>query len=100
MVATDTNIAKMITIGLPNSLKAMSRKNSRGKFSLGHLVIWTHEVAKYDMEIAFLSVLTTGIKSVVCCQQLRGDNNNNYSNYTLWSAKWNAVINLTISFLS
>ena len=77
MVATDTNIAKMITIGLPNSLKALSRKNSRGKFSLGHLVIWTHEVSKYDMEIAFLSVLTTGIKSVVCCQQLRGDNNNN-----------------------
>lgn len=77
MVATDTNIAKMITIGLPNSLKAMSRKNSRGKFSLGHLVIWTHEVSKYDMEIAFLSVLTTGIKSVVCCQQLRGDDNNN-----------------------
>ncbi|CAH3019822.1 unnamed protein product [Porites evermanni] len=73
MVATDTNIAKMITIGLPNSLKAMSRKNSRGKFSLGHLVIWTHEVSKYDMEIAFLSVLTTGIKSVVCCQQLRED---------------------------
>ena len=77
MVATDTNIAKMITIGLPNSLKAMSRKNSRGKFSLGHLVIWTYEVSKYDMEIAFRSVLTTGIKSLLCCQQLKGDDNNN-----------------------
>ncbi|KAM7438914.1 hypothetical protein ABFA07_011617 [Porites harrisoni] len=73
MVATDTNIAKMITIGLPNSLKAMSRKNSRGKFSLGHLVIWTYEVSKYDMEIAFRSVLTTGIKSLLCCQQLKED---------------------------
>ena len=77
MVATDTNITKIITIGRPNLLKAMSRKNSRGKFSLGHLVIWTHEASKYDMEIAFLSVLTAEIKSVVCCQQLRGDDNNN-----------------------
>ena len=74
MVATDTNITKLITIGRPNSIKAMLRKNSLGKFSLGHLVIWTHEVSKYDMEIAFISVLKTKIlmKSLVCCQRLKG----------------------------
>ncbi|XP_078345693.1 uncharacterized protein LOC144631168 isoform X3 [Oculina patagonica] len=62
-----------ITIGKANSLWDMITKTGFGDFSIGHLAIWTYELSKFDVEIAFLSALTKTIKSMVCCQSMKAD---------------------------
>ena len=62
-----------ITIGKPNKLIDMISKNGYGDLSIAHLVIWTYELSKYDVEIAFLSALTKTKNSLRCCQTMKGE---------------------------
>ena len=64
----------MITIGKPNSLLDMiSSRHGFGSLSIGHLAIWTYELTKFDVKIAFLSVLTKTKNSLRCCQAMEGE---------------------------
>ena len=62
-----------ITIGKPNKLHYMSIKNSYGDLSIAHLAIWTYELTRFDVQIAFLSVLTKTKNSLRCCQTMKGE---------------------------
>ena len=66
-------VADLLTIGKPNSLKSMFRPNSYGAFSIGHFVIWTYELLSFDVEIAFMSVLTKSTNSMICCKKMKGN---------------------------
>ena len=63
----------LITIGKPNSLMDMYSTTGYGDLSIAHLVIWTYELTKFDVEIAFLSALTKTKNSLRCCQAMKGE---------------------------
>jgi len=63
----------LITIGKPNSLMDMYSTTGYGDLSIAHLVIWTYELTKFDVEIAFLSALTKTKNSLRCCQAMKDD---------------------------
>ncbi|XP_068688990.1 uncharacterized protein [Montipora foliosa] len=63
----------LITIGRPNSLKAMLKPNSFGNFRMGHLVVWLYELSPFDVEVAFLTIQTKTTKSIICCNQMKED---------------------------
>ena len=54
-------------------LLLLFRGNSYGAFSIGHLVIWTYELSAFDMEVAFLSLLTKTTNSIICCKHMKGN---------------------------
>ena len=66
---TNDETQSELTIGRPNSIYKI---NNYGKFSIGHLVIWTNELSPFDLEIAFLILLTKNMKSISCCNQMKG----------------------------
>ena len=63
-----------ITIGKPNKLLDLIARNGyAGKLSIAHLVIWTYELSKFDVEVAFLSALMKTKSSLRCCQRMKGE---------------------------
>ena len=59
------------TLGRPNS---MFKLDSYGNFSIGHLVIWTHELTHYEVRVAYESVIYRTKKSSLCCHSRAGVN--------------------------
>ena len=62
-----------ITIGKSNKLLDMITRNGYGNLSIAHLAIWTYELRKFDVEVAFLSVLMKTKTSLRCCQTMKGE---------------------------
>jgi len=64
-----------ITIGKPNKLLDVITKNgfAFGNLSIAHLAIWTHEVKSFDVEVAFLTVLSKSENSIRCCKAMEGE---------------------------
>ena len=61
-----------ITIGKPNKLLDMLKENSVGDLSIAHLAIWTYELSRFDVEVAFLTALSKTKNSIRCCQDMKG----------------------------
>lgn len=61
-----------ITIGKPNKLLDLITKNGFGDLSIAHLAIWTYELTRFDVEVAFLTALTKTKNSIRCCQTKKG----------------------------
>ena len=79
-----------ITIGKPNKLLDLITKSGFGDLSIAHLAIWTYELTRFDVEVAFLTAQTKTKNSIRCCQTLKGaltrhinNNNNNNNNNNL-----------------
>lgn len=51
----------------------MFSNNGYGDLSIGQLALWTYELTKFDVEIAFLSTLTRTKNSLRCCQAMKGE---------------------------
>ena len=61
-----------ITIGKPNKLLDLITRIGYGDLSIAHLAIWTYQLTRFDVEVAFLTVLTKTKNSIRCCQAMKG----------------------------